>query len=679
MIKHYLIASVFLCIFSISAQNAEKIPVDYFACYSNSFDTDISPDGKYVAVVTSPKENICDIEEDKVKKVEDNFRGGKLSLINLDTNEVKVLTTGEGTGSVGNIRWATNNRIIFSTYPTGKAGEVISNYALWSMNIDGSKKKKLAESQAGAGGYVSYSVTGLLPEDKNHIIMKINDRRPKVNDYYKVNILTGKRTLIARGPDVDREAWLAGEIEDSQGRPQAVIVNFEDKWRVFRYLADSNNWELHHENTCQEPSFFPMAVSGEKWIVSGQNTFETDSFNAENDKNKLYLYDPADKSFELLYEDPKYDVGGLTGGCRPSYASAIFDDKNNELLGLTYLTEKVTEIFFDQELQQQYALLKSQFPDSLVRPSSWDKDKKRIIFSVSSSTNPGDVYYFDRDKSQILYLWGVSPWLDRGKLSPMETIKFVARDGLEINGYLTLPLNQDGPFPLIMHPHGGPNVRDTYGYDDYVQFLASRGYAVLQINFRGSTGYGANHYMLGNWQWGKTMQDDISDAVAWAIEQGYADPKRVGIFGASYGGYATMAGLTFTPELYAAGINLVGVVDQGLLLEQFGTRGSSRSNGWYHEGRIEWGSNETEEGKKYIAESSPSNFIDNIKAPVFVIHGSQDRTVPIEQARVLKDLLEANNKEYEWLIEPYEGHGFTGELAVKNMFIEVERFLAQHL
>ena len=188
----------------------------------------------------------------------------------------------------------------------------------------------------------------------------------------------------------------------------------------------------------------------------------------------------------------------------------------------------------------------------------------------------------------LTFLWDSSPWIDRTKLAKKTPIKYTARDGLIIHGYLTIPLGTSGKnLPMVVHPHGGPNVRDTMRYDTYVQFLASRGYAVFQPNFRGSTGYGAYHYISANKQFGKTMQDDITDGVNYLIDQGVADPDRIAIFGGSYGGYATMAGLTFTPDLYAAGINFVGVVDLELLQED-SNRNSRRFGGFYDELRLEW-------------------------------------------------------------------------------------------
>ena len=253
--------------------------------------------------------------------------------------------------------------------------------------------------------------------------------------------------------------------------------------------------------------------------------------------------------------------------------------------------------------------------------------------------------------------------------------------GVEIHGYLTLPRAAgDGPAPLVVHPHGGPfGIRDEWGFDPEVQFLASRGYGVLQINYRGSGGYGKRFESLGYKRWGLEMQDDITDGVRWAIAEGHADPERVGIYGASYGGYATMAGLTQTPELYRCGIDYVGVVD---LFDQYkqrtreynitGMRGLSRS--WW-----DMAIGNPHDDRARFHDTSPINFVENIRAPLLVIHGRLDYNVDIEQYRALVGQLKKHGKEFETMTERYQGHGFAAESANIELHERIERFLDKHL
>ena len=681
MIKK-LVNSFISLIFVLYANNItseDLIPAEFFACYSNSNSMEMSPDGKYIAIVSQPRAPKCDIEPDLQKYVEDDSRGGRLTLYNTSNGQATTLTSGKGNSSVSGVSWVSNDRIIFNTSPTNSSAKSIDAYALWGMNIDGSKKKKLFTLKQVQGTFASPRLTSLLPDEPNYVMVAINDRRGSVEDYYRLNIFTGSKRRVAMGPDIDNEEALFDVVEKNDGTPLAAIGNLGDEWRIWRYYDSEDTWDVHFTSKCQTPTFFPLSGYEDKWLVSGQDITQSKTFNKYNDKSKLFLYDPDDRSFELLYEDETYDVGGPTGGCRTAIGGASIDEKTNELIYVAYYGEKPVRIFFDEDVQATNDMLEGAFPDQIVRPITWNKDRSKVVVSVSSSNNPGEYYYFDKENMILTFLWDRSPWLDRSKLSKMTAIKYTARDGLEIHGYLTTPVNSDGKnMPMIVHPHGGPNVRDTYGYDPYVQFLASRGYAVFQPNFRGSTGYGAYHYISANKQFGKTMQDDITDGVYYLIEQGIADKDRIAIFGASYGGYATMAGLTFTPDLYAAGINYVGVVDLELLQED-SNRNSRRFGYYYDELRLEWGDPDNPEDMPYIIETSPLRQAHKIKSPVLIVHGAQDNNVRLVHARKLANKLDSLGKEYEWYVEPYEGHGFRGEQSTLNLFGIVEVFLDKHL
>ena len=682
MINKKLLTYAFSFIALILSTNigaAERIPAKLFACYSNYNSMQMSPNGEYIAIVSNPRNNKCDIEPDLQKYVEDDFNGGRLTLYNTNNGSTTTLTSGKGNSSVGAVRWVSDERIIFTTEPTNSSAKSLAAFALWGMNIDGSKKRTLYEFKTAQGMLARPKLTSLLPDDPSNVMVKINERRGSVDDYYKMNIFTGSKRRVAMGPDIDKEEWLSNVVEKSDGTPLAAISNVDDMWRIWRYMPESDSWEIHFTNKCQTPTFFPLSGYDDKWLVAGQDVSKSTSFNEENDRSKLFLYDPNKKSFDLLFEDPVYDVAGPVGGCRTASGGAAIDEKTNDLVFVSYYAEEPKRIFFDEEAQDSNERLEGAFPGQVVRPITWSKDRTKMVVSVSSSSNPGDYYYYDKENNILSFLWDSSPWLDRSLLAEKKPIKYVARDGLVIHGYLTLPLNSDGKnLPVVVHPHGGPNARDTMGYDPDVQFMANRGYAVFQPNFRGSTGYGAYHYISANKQFGKTMQDDITDGVYYLIEQGIADPDRVAIFGGSYGGYATMAGLTFTPDLYAAGINFVGVVDLELLQED-SNRNSRRFGGFYDELRLEWGDPDDPEDMKYIIETSPLRQAHNIKAPVLIMHGAQDSNVRLVHARKLADKLDSLGKEYEWYVEPYEGHGFRGEQSRLNMYGKIEEFLGKHL
>ena len=674
-----------LVLFSLITQADNSIPAEHLACYPNGYQISMSPDGKYLAIVGPPRANVCDIEPDLRKYVEEDYRGGQLNLFDLRTGKITTLTSGTGNGSVANVTWVNNERLVFNTNPTNSSAKTLSAYAMWGMNIDGSKKRKLWEAtvkyDSGFGGLIEPVVTSLLREDDDHIMVRVNDRRSSVYDYYKLNVNNGSKKRIAIGPDLEKGEWTA-DIVTNNGYPVAQISNFEDTWRLWRYNKDDDNWDIHYSNKCQEPTFFPLSTTGENnelWLVAGQDVSKSKVFNEENDKSKVFVYDPDKRTFDLLFEDDRYDIAGPVGGCRTASGNVSVDSTTLELLSVNYYAEKPVRLFFDEEYGQDYNQLASTFPDDVVRIVTTNTDRTKFVISVSSSTNPGDYYYYDKEFGTLSFLWERMPWIDRTKLSKMQPISYTARDGLEISGYLTIPVNSDGKnLPMVVHPHGGPNARDFYGFNDYVQFLASRGYAVFQMDFRGSTGYGAKHYISANKQFGKTMQDDITDGVNLLIEEGIADPERIAIFGGSYGGYATMAGLTFTPDLYAAGINFVGVVDLELLQEG-SNRNSERFNGFFHELRMEWGDPDDPADREYIIESSPLQQAHKIKSPVLIVHGAQDNNVKLEHATKLRDKLKSLGKDYEWYVEPYEGHGFRGEQSTVNFFNVMEDFLERKL
>ena len=674
-----------LVLFSLITQADNSIPAEHLACYPNGYQISMSPDGKYLAIVGPPRANVCDIEPDLRKYVEEDYRGGQLNLFDLRTGKITTLTSGTGNGSVANVTWVSNERLVFNTNPTNSSAKTLSAYAMWGMNIDGSKKRKLWEAtvkyDSGFGGLIEPVVTSLLREDDDHIMVRVNDRRSSVYDYYKLNVNNGSKKRIAIGPDLEKGEWTA-DIVTNNGYPVAQISNFEDTWRLWRYNKDDDNWDIHYSNKCQEPTFFPLSTTGENnelWLVAGQDVSKSKVFNEENDKSKVFVYDPDKRTFDLLFEDDRYDIAGPVGGCRTASGNVSVDSTTLELLSVNYYAEKPVRLFFDEEYGQDYNQLASTFPDDVVRIVTSNTDRTKFVISVSSSTNPGDYYYYDKEFGTLSFLWERMPWIDRTKLSKMQPISYTARDGLEISGYLTIPVNSDGKnLPMVVHPHGGPNARDFYGFNDYVQFLASRGYAVFQMDFRGSTGYGAKHYISANKQFGKTMQDDITDGVNLLIEEGIADPERIAIFGGSYGGYATMAGLTFTPDLYAAGINFVGVVDLELLQEG-SNRNSERFNGFFHELRMEWGDPDDPADREYIIESSPLQQAHKIKSPVLIVHGAQDNNVKLEHATKLRDKLKSLGKDYEWYVEPYEGHGFRGEQSTVNFFNVMEDFLERKL
>ena len=313
-----------------------------------------------------------------------------------------------------------------------------------------------------------------------------------------------------------------------------------------------------------------------------------------------------------------------------------------------------------------------------VNSLSWSTDKSRFVVFSYSDVSPGTFYLFDRKAGKLEWLADRAPWIDPKKMAPMRAVRYKARDGLEIPAFLTLPPGSAGKnLPLVMMIHGGPWVHgDGWYFHPEVQFLASRGYAVLQPNYRGTLHYGWKHYSASFKQWGLAMQDDIADGVQWAVGEGIADPARVCIYGGSYGGYAAMMGLAKTPDLYKCGINYVGVTDLPLML-------NATWSDFAYSDFIKFGAKrlmgDPDKDEAQLKATSPAQLADRIKAPVLMAYGGADVRVPIEHGTRMKSALERAGRKPIWIVADGEGHGFRD---IKNQVIfygAMEKFLAENI
>jgi dipeptidyl aminopeptidase/acylaminoacyl peptidase len=304
---------------------------------------------------------------------------------------------------------------------------------------------------------------------------------------------------------------------------------------------------------------------------------------------------------------------------------------------------------------------------------SANRDENVFVVAAWSDRTQGVRYLYDTASKNLTKLAEIAPWLREGDLAEMQPITYQARDGLTIHGYLTLPRGAGKNLPLIVNPHGGPWARDAWGYNPEIQFLANRGYAVLQMNFRGSTGYGRAFWEASFKQWGKTMQDDVTDGVRYAIAQGIADPKHICIYGASYGGYSALAGLAFTPELYACGVDFVGVSNLFTFLTTIPPYWKPMLDMFYEM----VGNPDTD--KELLAAASPAMHADNIRAPLLIAQGAQDPRVNINESDQMVAALQKHGIPVEYLVKDNEGHGFANEENRFEFYELMEAFLKKHL
>jgi len=625
----------------LAAQNvmAEKLPLDTFFKNPQFAGFQLSPNGKELAALAPV--------------------GGRMNVvvIDLETRKPRAVT-GVTTQDVSGFMWANNERILFFMDKDGS-----ESFGIFAINTDGTKYRVLvppleAQISDGASRVKFTTILDILKDEPDYVLVSSNERRASSPDVYRMNIQNGRMKIVERNP-----GNVTGWFTDWDGN--VVGAGFQDDLQVgFKRLADaeSDTWEIVTQARYDEPSFTPAGITSNPDI--GYVTSNVNPDGTARDKAALFHYNFATKQFgEMIYEHDTVDCCAL-----------IQNEKKRDMVGVTYMVGKPERVWLDERWKNIQASIDIALPDTINAISSIDDAETIGVVVSSSSTQPPRYYLYDFAENTLEWLADSRPWVDASKMAEIRPVSYQARDGMTIHGYLTIPAGSEGKnLPMVMNPHGGPWARDGYGFNSEAQFLANRGYAVLQVNFRGSTGFGMNHLLSSRKQWGQTMQNDITDGVKWAIEQGVADANRVCIYGGSYGGYATMAGLAYTPELYKCGINYVGVTDLPLL---FKTAPDAWAAGKKQMAEM-IGDPDTEE--EFLEEWSPSNHADKIRAPVFMAYGLTDPRVNIRHARVMEDSLKKNNVPYELMIKKDEGHGYAKEENRYDFYGRMESFLAENL
>ena len=354
-------------------------------------------------------------------------------------------------------------------------------------------------------------------------------------------------------------------------------------------------------------------------------------------------------------------------------SEVLISDLTKQLLGVAYNKDRLIYKPFDKQFARDLEILGKLHDGEILFRNSTDDEQKWII-AYNSPTDPGATYLYDRATGQAQFLYRPRPWLSHEGLADMQPISFSSRDGLTIHGYLTLPKGVVSTnLPTVLVVHGGPWARDTWGYDPEVQFLANRGFAVLQINYRGSTGYGKQFLNAGNREWGGKMLDDLIDGADWIVRQGIADRKRLGIYGASYGGYATLSALAFRPKVFACGVDYVGVSNLFTFMNTIPPYWETFRELMYK--RI--GNPKTDQ--ELLRMRSPLFAADKIEVPLFVAQGYHDPRVNHAEAEQIVQALKANGKSVEYLMKMDEGHGFENPENRLDFYEKMEAFLEKHL
>ncbi len=581
---------------------------------------------------------------------------GRMNLFiqNISTKEITQLTTISDRDIAGYM-WGNSNTILFLKDNGGD-----ENFVIYSVNTPATSIALQFEASINDTGSanaltpasgVRANLVDDLPNDDDHVLIETNERDPTVFDPYLLNVNTGERKMLEENP-----GNVSGWTMDHKGRIRVATSTDGVNTSLLYKNDDSGKWETLVTTKFTEtiqPLFFTF---------DNQNLFCLS--NIGRDKLAVVEYNLKKKAeATIVFENAEVDAEGLT-----------YSNLRKTLTAVSYIKDKREFKFIDKQQEENYNYLKTQLGDYEISFSSKTKDESTYIVRTYSDRSLGAYYLFSPEKKQLELIEEVSPWITEKVMCRMLPISFTSRDGLAIHGYLTLP---NGPvqqnLPLVVNPHGGPWARDQWGYNAEVQFLANRGYAVLQINYRGSTGYGKQFWMSSFKQWGKTMQDDITDGVKYITSQKIADPERVAIYGASYGGYATLAGLAFTPDLYACGIDYVGVSNLISFMNTIPPYWKP-----YLEMMYEM-VGDPEKDKKLLEAASPMMHADKITAPLLVAQGAKDPRVNVEESNQMIEAMKKRGVNVEYILEPEEGHGFQNEENRFKFYRSMEKFLETHL
>jgi dipeptidyl aminopeptidase/acylaminoacyl peptidase len=520
------------------------------------------------------------------------------------------------------------------------------NYHLYAVDRDGHSVRELTPFEG-----VKVRVVDDLEDHPTDVIIEMNKRNKEIFDAYRLNVETGDLKVIAENPG-NISAWMT----DHDGNLRVATT------------TDGVNTSLLYRKTDQDP-WKPILTTNFKETFDPQFfTFDNKNLygvsNIGRDKSAVVEFDlDSGKETKVLYQNPEVDVSGLA-----------YSRKRKVLTSAFYTTWKTEREFFDKETEALYHRLEQKLPGYEVLVVSANKNEDLFIVRTLSDRSLGAFYLYDLKSGELTKIADRNPWLHEDQLAEMKPIQYQSRDGLTIHGYLTLPKGRDPKnLPVIVNPHGGPWVRDNWGFNPEVQFLANRGYAVLQVNYRGSTGYGRKFWEASFKQWGGAMQDDITDGVNWLVSQGIADPKRVAIYGGSYGGYAVLEGLTKNPDLFAAGVDYVGVSNLFTFLKTVPPYWKP-----YLDMMYEMVGN-PEIDKDWFQTHSPALNADKIKAPLFVAQGAKDPRVNINESNQIVAALKKRGVDVQYMVKPDEGHGFRNEENRFDFYEAMEEFLSKYL
>lgn len=618
---------------TVSAAEVPLIPRDVLFGNPDKAAVRISPDGKHLSWI-APVDGVLNVW---VAPVNDLEAGKPI------TNDTKR--------GIRSYAWTFNSQNL--VYLQDEGGD--ENWHIHSVDIDTKKAIDLTPFKE-----VAATIENASPKFPDELLIGINDRDPQLHDTYRVNVKTGNRELVLKNPG------FAQVVSDDDFRIRfAMKMNPKDGSTEIFQPDDKGEWKPF-DNIPMEDSLTTSPVDFDK---SGQAVYLLDSRG--RDTAALVKLDPKSKATEVIASNEKADISDVM--IHPI-------TKVIEAVATTY--ERTEWQFFDKGIEEDFKSLEK-LADGEIGVTSRTLDDRHWIASIIPDDGPVRYYLFDRKTKEAKFLFTNRADLEKVKLSKMHPVVIKARDGLNLVSYLTLPpgandgkgITPSKPLPMVLDVHGGPWARDDWGLNPTHQWLANRGYAVLSVNFRGSTGFGKKFINAGNHEWAAKMHDDLLDAVKWAVDNKVADPKKIAIMGGSYGGYATLVGLTFTPDVFACGVDIVGPSNIVTLLNTVPPY-------WVPQLRMfidRVGDHTTEEGRKFLESRSPLTHVGNIKRPLLIGQGANDPRVKQAEADQIVKAMESKKIPVTYVLYPDEGHGFARPANRLSFNAVTEAFLAEHL
>ncbi|MRW86851.1 alpha/beta fold hydrolase [Pseudoduganella sp. FT26W] len=636
MIRYALPALLFAGVMPAHAQSAADVPlIARTKIFGNPSKTaaKISPDGKWLSWI-APRDGVLNLWVAPAS----------------DLAKAKPLTD-EKTRPIRSSFWSPDSKAVL--FIQDKGGD--ENFLLYGVNVDSGKQTNYTPFEKTRAQVLHISLKA-----KDRILVGINNRDPRWHDVYSLDLASGKLTLVQQNDGY------GGYLADDQLKLRIAMKARADGGTTYYRVTDGaiDSKPLVEVGLEDSQTTSPWAFT-----VDGKTLYWTDSRNRNT--AALVEQDVASGKTTVIAQDARADIG-----------QTLFDERTGRVQAYSVDYLKQEYVAVSDDIKEDLAFLKKNTKGQFTVTSRTEAEDKWLV-AVDPVTAPASTWLYDRKAKKLTQLYVSRPELEGAPLAAMHPQEIKARDGLTLVSYLTLPKWVDPgssgkasrPVPMVLLVHGGPWARDGFGYNGYHQWLANRGYAVLSVNYRGSTGFGKNFISAGDLQWGRKMHDDLLDAVQWAVRNGVTTADKVAIMGGSYGGYATLAGVAFTPTTFACGVDIVGPSNLFTLLQTIPPYWEAGKQQFYKR----MGDPTTEEGKALLKERSPLNFAGDIQRPLLIGQGANDPRVNVRESEQIVDAMAAKNIPVTYVVFPDEGHGFARPVNNIAFNAVTENFLAKCL